>query len=55
LTKVSPFTEKGRSPVLSTTGGGRPPRLPVKVWTFEEVVAAVEAVDAAAWEMLAVC
>lgn len=56
-----PFTENGRSPAEETTGGGVPPRVPVKVWTFvpvavvEELAAPVlaapladEALDAAA-------
>lgn len=37
-----PFTENGRSPADETTGGGAPPRVPVKVWTLVPV-AAVEA------------
>lgn len=36
-TKVSPFTEKGRSPVDEMTGGGAPPRVPVKAWTLVPV------------------
>ena len=34
FTKVSPFTENGRSPAELVTGGGGPPRVPVKVWTL---------------------
>jgi hypothetical protein len=48
LTNVLPLTEKGRAPVLWTTAGGKPPRFPVKVWTFEEVVAVELALEAAA-------
>lgn len=49
FTKVSPLTENGRSPVLSTTAGAAPPRVPVKVWMFEEVAAvAAELVAGAA-------
>jgi len=48
LTKVSPFTENGRSPVDSMTAGGAPPRVPVNVWTLVPDAAAVLAVLAAA-------
>lgn len=34
LTKVLPFTVNGRSPAELMTGGGGPPRSPVKVWTL---------------------
>ena len=34
FTKVAPLTEKGRSEAVEVTGGGAPPRVPVKVWIF---------------------
>lgn len=46
--KVAPLTEKGRSEVEEVTGGGGPPRAPVKVWTLLLVVDVVETVEAAA-------
>ncbi len=51
LTKVEPSTEKGRSALAAdeTTGGGAPPRAPVKVWTFAP--AAEAAVAEAPWEL----
>jgi hypothetical protein len=39
LTNVSSLTLNGRSPVDDSTGGGGPPREPVKVWTFVPEVA----------------
>ena len=46
LTNVSPLTENGRSPELWMTAGGLPPRVPVNVWIFEPVAAAVLAAAA---------
>lgn len=34
---MSPFTENGRVPADETTGGGVPPRVPVKLWTLVPV------------------
>lgn len=50
FTNVSPLTLKGRSPALWITGGGRPPRAPVKVWTLVPVAVAWVAVGEAALE-----
>lgn len=52
-TKVSPFTEKGRSPAEDMTGGGGPPRAPVNFWTFV-TLAAVLLLAAGAAPLLAV-
>lgn len=38
LTNVSPLTEKGRVPAEEMTGGGAPPRVPVKVWTLAKTL-----------------
>lgn len=42
MTKVSPLTENGRFPVPETTGGGGPPRVPVKAWTLFPLAVEVE-------------
>ena len=53
LTNVAPLTEKGRSEAEDVTGGGAPPREPVKVWTLvpvaveEPVALGADAEDAA--------
>lgn len=50
LRNVDPLTLNGREELDSMTGGGRPPREPVKVCTFEDTMAAAAVVDAATAE-----
>jgi len=45
---VSPSTVNGRAPPVLTTGGGAPPRVPVNVWAFDPVAAALLAAALAA-------
>src|SRR3569833_3177324 len=54
LTKVLPFTSKGRSPEDEVTGGAGPPRVPVNFCTLVPLAATGEAATLVIWAIMAV-